>query len=38
MVTFERSISALNFAFPDSIVTFTGFDNIEPLDFIAPLR
>jgi len=28
MAAFERSISALNFAFPESIVIFPGFDNI----------
>jgi len=28
MVTFERSTSALNFAFPERIVIFLGFDNI----------
>jgi hypothetical protein len=28
VVAFERSTSALNFAFPESIVIFHGFDNI----------
>ena len=28
MDTFERPTSALNFAFPKSIVIFPGFDNI----------
>ncbi|MGH9751801.1 MAG: hypothetical protein ACREA2_03375, partial [Blastocatellia bacterium] len=32
MAAFKRSISALNFAFPESIVTFIGFDNIAPLN------